>query len=61
MSAQDKSFQEAIRDLKQEMYATESEEERNSKFADYMLFLTPMMLQALDRGETVPIDCSALC
>jgi hypothetical protein len=49
----DRSFQEAVRELKREILAGTPGREMEEKFADYMLLLTPLMLKALERGETV--------
>jgi hypothetical protein len=50
----DKSFQEALRELKKEILAGTPGKEMEEKFASYILLLTPTMLKPLNNGETIP-------
>lgn len=50
----DKSFQEALKGLKKEILAGMPGHEMEEKYANYMLLLLPLVLKALDKGETIP-------
>ncbi len=51
----DKSFRDALRELKKEILDGTPGKEMEEKFTHYMFLLMPTMSKALSDGETIPI------